>query len=185
MKKNNLLYAGLLALLALVLTFGAALAHEHVPVGHYELVIGWGTEPPVAGQPNAITIRVEDTTATDPEKEIDASKLTATLSYGGQTKQLELEKSFGTTNEYEAHLIPAIAGKYTVQLRGQVGDVEVNVDVEPEEVAAVESLAFPAASKPSQTDNGLRPNDWIAIGALVVALAALALAFAALRKAHS
>jgi hypothetical protein len=180
--KNKLVPASLLALLALVVTFSIAFAHEHTPVGHYELVIGWASEPAVAGQPNAITIRVEDTAASDKEKEVDVSKLTAVLAYGGQTKPLTLEKSFGTTNEYEAHLIPGIAGTYSLQLRGKVGDVDVNVDVEPEEVAAVDSLVFPSIPAAPQAQPAMRLGDWLGIGALVIALAALVLA---IRKPRS
>jgi hypothetical protein len=181
--KKKFLNAALLALLALIFTFGLALAHEHVPVGNYELTIGWAVEPPVAGQPNAITIRVEDTTA--PDTEVDISKLTASLTYGGEAKPLTLEKSFGTTNEYEAHLIPTIAGQYTLQLRGKLGDTDVNVDVEPEEVFAVDTLAFPRASATQgQTKDGLTLTDWLAVCALLIALVALGLAVVAFRKAH-
>src|SRR5688572_6034180 len=105
MNKKVLLPASVLALLAVILSFGIAFAHEHIPVGNYELVIGWGQEPPVAGQPNTVTIEVSDTTA--PDKEVDISKLTVSITYGGQEKTLALEPSFGTANKYEAHLIPA------------------------------------------------------------------------------
>src|SRR5688572_5229452 len=177
MHKKKFWSAGLLALLAIAFTFGSAFAHEHIPLGNYELVIGWAEEPPVAGQLNAITIRVEDTTA--PDAEVDISKLTATLTYGGETRPLTLEKSFGTTNEYEAHFIPAIAGKYTVQLRGKVGDTDVKVDVEPEEVFAVDTLVFPSASAAQgQAKDGLKLTDWLAGSALVIALIGMGLAFA-------
>ncbi len=178
MHKKKFWSAGLLALLAIAFTFGSAFAHEHVPVGNYELVIGWAAEPPVAGQLNAITIRVEDTSA--PDAEVDISNLTATIAYGGQTKPLTLEKSFGSMNEYEAHLIPAIAGQYTLQLRGKLGDTDINVDVEPEEVASTDSLAFPAAQ--GQRAAGFGLTDWLAAGALLISLAALGLGFAAFRK---
>ena len=112
---------------------------------------------------------------------MDASKLTAVISYGGQTRPLTLEKSFGTTNQYAAHLIPSIAGKYTVQLRGKIGDTDVNVDVEPEEVAAVDSLAFPAMPA-AQAQPAMRVVDWVSLGALVISLGALVLA---LRKARA
>jgi hypothetical protein len=181
MNKRTLLGASILALLAIVFTFGIAFAHEHVPVGNYELVIGWAAEPPVAGQLNAITIEVSDTTS--PEKEVDISNLTATLAYGGQTKPLTLEKSFGTTNEYEAHIIPAIAGQYTLQLRGTLGDTEVNVDVEPEEVSSPDTLVFPNTSgTQAQQNGGFTVTDWLAGSALVIALAGLIVGLVALRK---
>ncbi len=179
--KKKFLNAVLLSMFAIVLTVGIAFAHEHVPVGNYELTIGWGVEPPIAGQPNAINIRVEDTTS--PDAEVEISTLAASLTYGGETRPLTLEKSFGTTNEYEAHLIPTIAGVYTLELRGKIGDTEVNVDVQPEEVASPDSLTFPVArgsNAAGGTAFGL--TDWLSAGALLISLAALGLGFIAFRK---
>ena len=175
MNKKKLFPASLLALLAILLTFSIAFAHEHTPVGDYELVIGWAAEPAIAGSPNAITIRIEDTKATDKDKEIDASNLTAVIAYGGQTKSLILEKSYGTKNQYEAHIIPTIAGQYTLQLRGKVGNTDINVDVQPEEVTAIDTLAFPVVPAATPQATPLRVVDWVGIGGLVIALAALVL----------
>lgn len=179
MPKKNIVLATLLASLTVLLTFSLAFAHGHIPVGKYEMVIGWASEPPIVGEPNAITIAVSDTTAKD--KEVDASQMTATISYGGQTKTLTLGKSRGTTNQYEAHIIPIVAGTYTVQVRGKLGgDTDINVDFEPEEVSPIESLAFPSTSA-AQQPTSIRLVDWVGIGALVIALAALVLS---LRKSR-
>ena len=45
-------------LTALVLTLGAALAHEGRPVGDYHFVVGWLVEPAYEGSDNAVSIRV-------------------------------------------------------------------------------------------------------------------------------
>lgn len=180
MTKKNIVFATLLAALTVLLTFSLAFAHGHIPVGKYEMVIGWASEPPIVGEPNAITISVSDPTAKD--KEIDASQMTATISYGGQTKTLTLEKSFGTVNQYEAHIIPTVAGTYALQVRGKLaGDTDINVDFEPEEVSPIDSLAFPSAPAASTQPAPIRMVDWVGIGALVIALAALVLS---LRKSR-
>lgn len=174
MNKKNILSASLLALIALALTFSFAFAHGHIPVGNYVLVVGWAVEPPVVGQANAITIHVEDTTA--PDKEVDASKLTAVLNYGGQSKTLTLKKSAGTKNQYEGYVLPSVAGQYTLQLGGKIDSTDVNVDAEPEEVDAVEKVAFPSVAAQTAPAAAMHLGDWLGGVALIVALAALVLA---------
>ncbi len=178
MKKKTFLPASLLALLMILLTFGIALAHTTVHAGNYEIEVGWVNEPAVVGQRNAVVVNVSDTTAED--KEVDVSKLLVSVSYGGQTKTLELQPlSEDTKNQYILPVLPTVAGQYTVQLRGKLGDTDVNLDVQPEEVMAADTLSFPSAPAAAPAQPAMRLGDWLAIGALVIALAAL---FLALRK---
>src|SRR5258706_2700586 len=136
--------ATLFALIALVLTFGIALAHTSVHAGNYEIEVGWVDEPPVIGQRNAIVVNVADTTATDAV--VDVSKLVVSVTYGGESKTLELQPlSEDATNQYIAPILPTIPGQYSVHLSGKLGDTDVNADVQPEEVASTDKLAFPAA----------------------------------------
>jgi hypothetical protein len=184
MNKKNLISASLLALLATILTFGIALAHTTVTVGNYEIEVGWTDEPPVVGQRNAVVINVSDTT--DAEKEVDISKLVVNVSYGGQTKALTLQPlSEDARNQYIAPILPTIPGQYTVQLRGQIGDgMNVNLDVQPEEVAAADTLAFPNQSGSQSQRGGIEMTTWLSGGALLVALAALGMGVAALRRSR-
>ena len=77
-------------------------------------------EPPVVGQRNAIVVNVANNTSADAQ--VDVSKLTVAVSYGGETKDLTLEPlSEDAVNQYIAPILPTVAGQYTVQLRGQVG----------------------------------------------------------------
>jgi hypothetical protein len=171
-------------MLATVLTFGIALAHTTVNAGNYAIEVGWVDEPPIIGQRNAVVVNVSDTTAAD--KEVDISKLVVSVTYGGQTKALTLQPlSEDAKNQYIAPILPMIAGQYTVQLRGQVGDgTNVNLDVQPEEVVASDTLAFPSAKSNGGSNAGLGLGTWLAGGALLVALAALILGIVALRKSH-
>lgn len=184
MHKKVFLNAGLLALVAIILTFGIALAHTTIHAGNYEIEVGWQDEPAVIGQRNALVLNVSDTTA--PDHVVDISKLLISITYGGQTKALNLEPlGEDTTNQYLAAILPTVPGKYTVQLRGKLGDTDVNLDVDPEEVGPVESLAFPVVSTgQAQGSGGLQLADWLAAAALLVSLAALGLAFLAFRKSR-
>jgi hypothetical protein len=186
MNKKILFSASFLALLAVMLTVGIALAHTTVHAGNYEIEVGWLDEPALVGQRNAVVVNVLDTT--DEEKEVDVSKLQVNVTYGGETKPLTIQPlSEDAKNQYIAPILPTIPGEYTVQLRGKIGDTDVNLDVQPEEVAAADTLAFPSAPAAGQrgAGGGLRLGDWIAIGALVIALAALVLGVIALRKTRS
>src|SRR5215207_2376755 len=63
MKKSSFISACAIALIALLLNFQLALAHEGVTVGDYEIVVGWANEPPVAGQLNGIELHVSNTSS--------------------------------------------------------------------------------------------------------------------------
>lgn len=180
MTRKTFTSASFLALLMVLLTFGIALAHTGVKAGNYEIEVGWVDEPAVVGQRNAIVVNVSDTTAAD--KEVDISKLLVTITYGGQTKSLALQPlGEDSKNQYIAPIIPTVAGEYTVQLRGKLGDTDVNADVAVEEVAAADILSFPSVPAQAQPAT-MRLGDWLGIGALVVALVALVFAF---RKTRS
>jgi len=181
MNKKILPGAGALALIALLLTFGIALAHTTVHAGKYDIEVGWVDEPPVIGQRNAVVVNVADSSATGAV--VDVSKLVVNVTYGGQTKALTLQPlSEDTTNQYTAPLLPMVPGLYTIQLRGQIGDgTDVNLDVQPEEVVSTDTLAFPGA----QAGSSFGPDTWLSGGALLVALVALGLSIVAMRKPRS
>lgn len=198
MKKKMWLTAGLFALLALVLSAGVASAHTTVHVGNYDVEVGWVDEPPIVGQRNAIVVNVSDTTATD--KQVDVSALVVNVDYGGQNKTLTLQPlSEDATNQYIAPILPMVAGQYTVQLRGKIADTDVNTDVQPEEVVAADTLAFPSSAGGAGSQGqrngfggggfggggfGFRMSDWFGVAGLVAGLAGLIVAILAFRKAH-
>ena len=181
-KTRLFLPAVLLASIALLMSFGVALAHTTVHAGKYTIEVGWFDEPPVVGQRNAVVVNIAD--SGDATKTVDVSKLLVSMSYGGQSKALTLQPlSEDTTNQYVAPLLPMIPGLYTVQLRGQVGDgTDVNLDVQPEEVVPADALAFPGVPAGSQGQGGFGPAVWLSGGALLVALLALGLSIVGLRR---
>src|SRR6266545_8144185 len=155
MNKKNLAVAGLVCLIALVLNFQLVLAHESVTVGDYTLAIGWMNEPPIVGQQNAIVVNVFNTSSGNEVPVEDVSGLTVAVSYGGQNKTLTLQPlGEDTPGQFIAPILPTIPGQYTLNLGGKLGDTDVNVEVQPEEVQAAEVLQFPIASAQQNTDLG-------------------------------
>lgn len=182
MKITSWLAVCLFVIAALVLIFQIASAHETITVGDYEVEVGWVDEPPVVGQQNAIVVNVSNTT--DTEAEVDVSKLTVSVSYGGQTKALTLQPAGeDTTNQYVAPILPSVAGQYSVQLRGQLDTTDVNSDVNPEEVVAAGEIEFPSAASAETPQNaGLAWSEGLAIIGAVAGVAGLILAVVAIRR---
>lgn len=140
-----------LMLCGLSLWAGVALAHETITVGEYAVEYGWLTEPPIAGQPNAIVLNVshaesheEGSAATEESghshegAEVDVSQLKVEWTYGGETGTLTLQPvSEAKPGEFTAALTPERAGKYTLRLSGLINDTAVSAEVQPEEVLPV------------------------------------------------
>ena len=183
MKNNTLWLAGLFAFLAILLNSQPALAHEGITVGDYEIVVGWVSEPPIAGQMNAIEIHVSDTSSGTEEPVEDVSSLTLTISYGGQEKTLVLE-SVGedSPGQFIAPILPTTAGEYEVIFGGTLGDTEVEAETHVQEVQPADTLSFPIvdSAQPERTSFAL--TDWLAVAGLLTGLAALGLSIYNLRK---
>jgi hypothetical protein len=180
--KKLFISAGLLAIVALVLNFQLAFAHESITVGDYTLEIGWLSEPPIVGQQNAIIVNVSTTSDEQPVE--DVSALTVTISYGGLDKTLTLQPlGEDTPGQFVAPLFPTVAGQYTVKLGGTLGDTAVDAEVEPEEVEPADTLQFPSAASTQQnTDLGMM--NWLIYLSLLIGLIALILGVMALRKSR-
>jgi hypothetical protein len=180
-KSKSLFVASLIAGITALLVFQTAFAHTTIHVGDYDVEIGWVDEPSIVGQRNAIVVNVENTTA--PDAEVDVSNLAVSVSYGGQTKALELEPlSEDTTNQYIAPILPTVAGQYTVQLRGKLDSMDINQDVQPEEVAASEELAFPNPGAAQEQNSGLNWSQWLSIIGIISGLTGLVLGLLAFQK---
>lgn len=182
MNKKLFIAACLLAMMALLTSYQTVLAHEHITVGDYEIVVGWVNEPPVAGQLNGIEIFVSNTSTGEEQPVEDVSALTVTVSYGGQSRQLTLEpRGEDTPGEYEAILLPTVPGQYAITLGGQLGDTAVEAEVEPHEVQPADTVQFPAL-EPSLQSAELGMMNWLIYLSLLVGLIALVLGVMALRK---
>lgn len=181
MNKKIVLPAGLTALLLLILNFQFALAHETVIAGDYQLEVGWVTEPPVAGQMNAVVVNVSKG---EGEPLDDIISLVVTVTYGGQSKVLTLQPlGEDTHGQFVAPILPSIPGQYTVVLSGKLGDTDVSASVQPEEVQVPDVIQFPFVD-PSSQNAGLGLIGWLAILGIVFGLVGIGLGFMALRKSR-
>ena len=160
-----------------------ALAHTSINVGDYTLEVGWLEEPAVVGQRNGIIIAASSTAS--PDSPVDVSGLRVAVSYGGETKDLMLQPvSEGSVNEYVAPILPTVEGLYTVQLRGRLGNTEIDEDVQPEEVGAADSLAFPSTEGAGPAARSPALGTIVGAAGLGVGLLALLLSILALRKSR-
>ena len=172
------------AVLLALLSAGFVFAHTTVTNGPYNVEIGWLVEPPITGQMNAIVMNLSTSDGSSTPVTTSISGLSLKVSYGGQSKVLTLQPlGEDTPGQYVAPMLPTVAGLYTVDVTGTLGTTVVNVEVQPEEVQAPDSVQFPnAASASSGSSFGLA--GWLASGALVIALAALVVAFLGQRRSH-
>ena len=195
MKKSSLSIAFTIALITLLLNVRLALAHEGITVGDYEIVVGWVTEPPVAGQLNGIELHVSNNSSGEEQPVEDITSLTVTVSYGGQSKDLMFEPAGSDApGEFHAALLPTIPGQYTVSFGGQLGDTPVDAHAEPEEVAQAETIQFPVSYPnpqsvnpqsvvPARTESAASgASEWLVWLSLLVGLVGVGLGVTALRK---
>ena len=182
MNKKLFFSAGLFAIVALLLNFQLAFAHESITVGDYTVEVGWLSEPPIVGQQNAIVVNVSTTSDEQPVE--DVSSLTVTVSYGGQEKALTLQPlGEDTPGQFVAPILPSVPGQYTVKLGGALGDTTVDAEVEPEEVQPASTLQFPSTASEEQSAN-LGVLNWLIYISLLIGLIALVLGVMALRKSR-
>ena len=173
----------IIVIIVLAVNRRTVFAHESVTVGDFELEIGWVEEPPIVGQQNAILVMVSDTSGGGAQAVEDISLLVVTVSYGGQEKELTLQPlGEDTLGQFGAPLIPAVPGRYTVLLGGRLVDTPVDAHVDPEEVAAADTLQFPA-TKSSDQNADAAFTAWLTWLAVLFGLVGIGLGVTALRKA--
>jgi hypothetical protein len=111
----------------LMLPAPAALAHEGRSQGDLEMVVGFGTEPAYAGQPNSVQlILVHGGPVVDLGNTLDVE-----VSFGDQTQRFTLEPNFavgafGEPGDYRAWFIPTRAGQYSFHLTGTIQGEDVD-----------------------------------------------------------
>lgn len=145
--------AGLVALPA-----GPALAHGDEEVGELEIVLGFGTEPAYAGQPNSVQVLL----SLDGQPVTDAKGLTAEVTFGSETTTFDLEPNFlvgvyGEPGDYRAWFVPSQPGPYTFHVVGEVEDEEIDVEMMSgpgafAEVKDTLEAAFPPVQAPSNEE---------------------------------
>lgn len=183
MKKQTLWLAILFGLIALILNYRPASAHESITVGDYEIVVGWATEPPFVGQMNAIVIHVSETSTGTGQPVEDVSSLTLAISYGGQEKTLTLEAvDEHSPGQFAASVLPTVPGEYAVHFGGSLGDTVVEAETHVQEVQPAETLAFPNVDSVQSEAFRLGATEWLAIAGFVSGLAGLILSVLNMRR---
>jgi len=183
MNKKLYLPALLITLIAILMSYQIALAHQSITVGDYTLEVGWLSEPPIVGQQNAIVVNVSTTSDKKPVE--DVSGLTVMVSYGGQNKTLTLQPlGEDTPGQFTAPILPTIPGQYAIDLGGKLGTTDVKAEVQPEEVQAADVLQFPSVAASTQSAD-LAMMNWLIYLSLMIGLIALVLSVMALRKSRS
>jgi hypothetical protein len=154
---------GAAALLA-ALAAAPASAHAEKKAGRYSFVVGFGTEPAYAGQPNSLQVIIsrDGKPATDLAGQLDG--LMAHAYYGRkadpkfENMMMPLEPRFGdgwgTPGDYRSFFVPTQAGAYTFTLKGKLGSQKVDLVVPsgPQTFGDVNDpakAAFPAAKDPT------------------------------------
>jgi hypothetical protein len=105
-----------------------ASAHEGRTHGDLEMVVGFGTEPAYAGQPNSVQFMLSH----GGEPVVDLGEtVDVEVEFGDETMPLELEPNFavgafGEPGDYRAWFIPTRPGQYTFHFSGTIDGEEVD-----------------------------------------------------------
>lgn len=131
---RRLIQIGLFVALSL-LVIGPVAAHEGREVGPYTLTFGWRVEPAYAGQLNGPELIIgmhhdESEASEDHGHDEEAPAIEATLqveiSFGPETKIVNLRAVWNMPGHYVADMIPTLPGDYTFHITGMIGDVAVD-----------------------------------------------------------
>lgn len=173
----------------------AASAHTAFLVANkYSVKVGWLNEPPTIDQSNAITVEIRDTTqkTDDPEGKLvpgQVANIHVTVTYGGSSKDLELDASDETPGLYFGGIIPTVEGIYTVAVTGKIESSQIPSTGNSVKVDKVEGndAAFPKTYG-SRTDLNsqvglIRMLSYAAIALGVIGLIFGIVGFAAARSA--
>jgi hypothetical protein len=122
-----LMRTGRAAVLGVALTMavgvGAALAHESRDVGEYTLVVGFLDEPVYAGLKSGLDLRIS---AGETPVEGAEATLEAEVTFGDQTRALEISPSFGEPGAYRSVFFPTAAGSYTFRIFGEIDGTAID-----------------------------------------------------------
>ena len=104
--KSRLGGAAMLAGALILTTVSSALAHEEREVGDYTFEVGMLEEPVL-------------TRGDEPVEGLEES-LQATVTFGGETRDLEISPRFGEPGAYQSVFFPTAAGPYSFHVTGEV-----------------------------------------------------------------
>lgn len=147
----------IVSIIGLLLTFGfasQAFAHTTVEVEPYKIEVGWGLEPPVVGIRNDIVFKITESGESSGQYKgvSNAFKnLEATALFGGVSKKIDIN-SDPKIGYYFSPIIPTKTGTYTMDLKGEINGVPINIQIPVEDVESTAVLDFPPTSGSSNQD---------------------------------
>jgi hypothetical protein len=109
--------------LTAVIGVGTALAHEVREVGDYTFVVGFLDEPVYSGQKSGLDLRV--TRGEEPVEGLEQT-LSAEVSFGDDSRQLEISAAFGDPGGYRSVFFPTAAGPYTFHITGEIDGTRID-----------------------------------------------------------
>jgi hypothetical protein len=113
----------LAAVLTSLVGIGAAMAHESREVGAYTFVVGFLDEPVYSGDKSGLDLRVSQ--GEEPVEGVEET-LTATVTFGSETRDLEISAVFGQPGAYRSVFFPTAAGPYTFRITGTVDGTQID-----------------------------------------------------------
>jgi len=137
-----------MALLFSVGLLSPAFAHTTIEVEQFEIEVGWGIEPPVVGFRNDFVFDISEQGETAGLKvgiKNAFKNIETTAKFGGVTKVLDIG-SDPRPGHYFSHVIPTKTGSYSIQLKGEINGVIIDVDIPIEDVESTAVLNFPTTS---------------------------------------
>jgi hypothetical protein len=105
------------AVLATLAGIGTAAAHEERDVGDYTFEVGFLNEPVYSGEESGLELFV---TQGDEAVEGLEESLQAQVTYGEQTRDLEISPIFDQPGGYRSVFFPTAAGQYSFRIRGEI-----------------------------------------------------------------
>ena len=145
---------GFVALLFSIGMIAPSYAHTTVHVEPYEIEAGWGIEPPVVGIRNDLVFKFTEAGETEGTRKGVTSvfkNIDATVMFGGASKKIDIN-SDPRPGYYFSPIIPTKTGSYTVEFKGEINGVSVDVKIPVEDVEPTAVLDFPPSSSGGDTD---------------------------------
>jgi hypothetical protein len=110
--------ATVLVIALAALTAGTTMAHESREVGEHTFVVGMAEEPVFTGQKSGLEFRVSHD-GDEPVEGLEET-LEAEVTFGSETRALEISPVFGEPGAYRSVFFPTAAGPYTFRIFGEL-----------------------------------------------------------------
>ena len=147
-------FFGFVVLLFSIAMIAPSYAHTTVHVEPYEIEAGWGIEPPVVGIRNDLIFKFTEAGETEGTRKGVTSvfkNIDATVMFGGASKKIDIN-SDPRPGYYFSPIIPTKTGSYTVEFKGEIRGVPVDVKIPVEDVEPTAVLDFPPTTSGGDTD---------------------------------